>query len=148
MDRDSVFTVLDRGETRGDAAADLLHERAVRLWTRLGARVQFMDAAAHDALLAWTSHLPQAASTALAGALLRAGIDVDRLGPGGRDATRLAASDPALWTAILLDNADNVTGALQQLAQEIEALCSAVRSRDRDRLFQLLEEGRALHATR
>lgn len=33
MDRDSVFTVLDRGETRGDAAADLLHEAVTEALT-------------------------------------------------------------------------------------------------------------------
>jgi hypothetical protein len=63
-----------------------------------------MDPAAHDRLLAWTSHLPQAASTALALALAGAGIRPGDLGPGGRDMTRLAASSPSLWTGIALDN--------------------------------------------
>ncbi|MGH7448899.1 MAG: prephenate dehydrogenase, partial [Longimicrobiales bacterium] len=62
------------------------------LWELAGAVPETIDAAEHDRLLAWTSHLPQAASTALGRALARAGVQLDRLGPGGRDMTRLAHS--------------------------------------------------------
>ena len=67
-----------------------------QLWDETGACVEMMDAATHDAVLARSSHLPQAVSSVLAAAL--AGEKVgDKIaaeyGAGGlRDTTRLAAS--------------------------------------------------------
>ena len=55
----------------------------------------------HDRQMAWVSHLPQVASTALAHVLARAGFARDQLGAGGMDMTRLAASDPSMWGDLL-----------------------------------------------
>ena len=79
---------------------------ATELWTMVDARPEVMDADEHDVRLAWTSHLPQAVSTALALSLDQRGSPRAELGPGGRDVTRLAGSDPAMWADILIDNAD------------------------------------------
>nr|MDQ3309037.1 prephenate dehydrogenase [Gemmatimonadota bacterium] len=76
---------------------------AWEFWRMLGAHPEVEDAMEHDRRLAWTSHLPQAVSTALALALGGAGIERRELGPGGRDMTRLAGSSPELWTDIALD---------------------------------------------
>src|SRR5258705_13950838 len=86
---------------------------ATALWRSLGARPERMSAAQHDSRLAWTSHLPHMVSTALALALAGAGVDRTLLGPGGRDTTRLAGSSPEMWTAIALENASAIAGALQ-----------------------------------
>jgi prephenate dehydrogenase len=96
--------------------------RAQGLWAAVGARAELMDAAAHDRLLAWTSHLPQAAATALARALAGAGVRPGELGPGGLDMTRLAASSPALWTGIALDNAGALLEGLAALEKELATL--------------------------
>jgi prephenate dehydrogenase len=96
-----------------------------------------MDAADHDRRLAWASHLPQAASTALARALAEAGIARSDLGPGGRDVTRLAGSSPEMWADILVDNADEVSTALASMAAHLSATRDAVASSDRDRLRAL-----------
>ena len=85
---------------------------AVERWSRgsrrLGARPVRLDPDRHDRLVAIVSHLPQVASTALMG--LAATEEADEpeillLAAGGfRDLTRLAASNPALWSDILLAN--------------------------------------------
>ncbi|HEU5209504.1 MAG TPA: prephenate dehydrogenase/arogenate dehydrogenase family protein [Longimicrobiales bacterium] len=123
--------------------APTLRDRAWHFWQRLDAKPQLIDAEEHDALLAWTSHLPQATASALARALLAADIAGDQLGPGGRDTTRLAASDPDMWSAILLDNASNVGDALDRLTREIETLRQLIASGDRTLLHRFLAEGRA-----
>src|SRR3989475_13306727 len=63
-------------------------------------------AAQHDHQLALTSHLPQAVASLLAHCLALAAPPGATFGPGARDATRLAASEPALWTEIFLMNRD------------------------------------------
>ena len=62
----------------------------------IGARVAGMDAAEHDQLCAWISHLPQMISTVLAAALVEEyGEDAPLLEAGGRalrEMTRISAS--------------------------------------------------------
>jgi prephenate dehydrogenase len=124
--------------------ADAL-ELARELWTMVGAVPEVMDAAEHDRRLAWTSHLPQAASTALACALAEAGITRSHLGPGGRDVTRVAGSSPEMWADILADNADEVSTALASVATHLSAIRDAVASGDRDRLRALWAAGNQWH---
>ena len=117
-----VTPVGDEGE--GAAA------RVEALWRSVGAHPLRIDAATHDRLVAWVSHLPQVAATALAGALAGSDYDAGALGPGGRDATRLAASPAGLWEEILVANADLLDAPLAALESALTALAAAVRARD------------------
>lgn len=113
-----------------DAAVGL----ARSLWEGVGARTETIDAAEHDRLLAWSSHLPQAVSSALAGALTRAGVPREALGPGGRGVVRLAGSSPAMWAEIAADNADRLAPALAAVEAELRALRGAVEAGEVDRM--------------
>lgn len=112
--------------------------RLARWLRRLGARPLCLSPAAHDALLAATSHLPQVASSALAAAVARRAGErapLARLvGPGYRDATRLAASPADLWVDIALTNADNIVGAVEALVAELLAFRRLLRARDAEGL--------------
>ncbi len=125
-----------------DAAPDAI-ARVVGLWEAVGAEPRRIDAHDHDRLLARASHLPQAAATALAAALARDGVAPDQLGPGGRDMTRLAASDPDVWADIMVDNSDQVALGLGALIDELTRLRRAVRDLDDATLRSLLAAGRA-----
>ena len=93
---------------------------------RIGAGVVRMTAERHDRLVAFISHLPQVVSTALMA--LAATEEADEpeillLAAGGfRDLTRLAASDPALWSEILAANADQIAAALDLYIERLLAL--------------------------
>jgi prephenate dehydrogenase len=115
-------------ETASLAALEL----ANTLWTALGGVTEVIDAATHDRLLGFTSHLPQATASALAHVLRDAGVAPHALGPGGHDVTRLAASSTAMWSAIARDNADHLDAALGALEQQLAALRDAVRRGDVD----------------
>ena len=118
-------------------------ERIESLWRAVGAEPRAIDAAEHDRLLARTSHLPQAVASALGLALAREGIAAGQLGPGGRDTTRLAASDPDVWTDILADNHGEVEAALEQLIGVLTRFRRAVREADDATVRSLLAAGRA-----
>ncbi|WP_136519900.1 MULTISPECIES: prephenate dehydrogenase [Cellulomonas] len=93
----------------------------------LGAVPVAMDADEHDAAVAAVSHVPQIASSLVA-ARLR-GLDDAALGLAGqglRDVTRLAASDPALWTSILAANASAVRAVLAGLRDDLDLLLGAL----------------------
>ena len=95
-----------------------------RAWIgKIGARILIKDAATHDRLVAWSSHLPQLASTALAAALhdgqpLAAGV----AGPGLADMTRLAMSSYDLWRDILGTNQAEIGVALDAYIRKLQTL--------------------------
>lgn len=89
----------------------------------LGARIVTMDPDVHDRTVAFTSHLPQMASTALAAALfdnLEAGDAWTVAGGGLRDMTRLARSAYELWRDICMTNTGNIERALSAYIQRLE----------------------------
>jgi prephenate dehydrogenase len=96
----------------------------------LDAHVVTLDAAGHDAQLAATSHVPQVVASLLAQFLARATPPGAALGPGALDTTRLAASDPGLWTEILLMNRDEVLPALRALEEPLGAVERALEAGD------------------
>ena len=87
----------------------------------IGAAVASMDAAAHDQLCAWISHLPQMISTALAATLVdEYGEDAPLLETGGRalrEMTRISASPYSMWRDVALTNKKNIRHALLKLEQ-------------------------------
>lgn len=116
---------------RADAVA-----RTRDFFARLGARVSVMDASAHDQLLGYTSHLPRlvAFATMLGAERLSAdlGDDVrDAVAQGFRDFTRIAASDPTMWTDIFGTNAEAVRASARRLTAEIERLADAFDAPER-----------------
>lgn len=115
--------------------------RARDLWTSVGARPRLIDAPAHDALVASSSHLPHLASAALALAMPDA-VTGEALGPGGRGVLRLAAASPELWTAIVMDNADALGPALAAFREQVERLCLAVGRGERAAVLEFLAAAR------
>jgi prephenate dehydrogenase len=123
-------------ELRGAAAADpdLFRGRPwvftsdldhpIRKWVAaFGAREIVLDPARHDRLVAWSSHLPQLASTALASLIGdRAPEAAAVAGPGLLDTTRLALSSYDLWRDILETNAAEVSSALDAYIEKLTIL--------------------------
>jgi prephenate dehydrogenase len=100
----------------------------------LGAVPVAIDPAAHDRLMALTSHLPHALANLI---LNHAGsVRVDGHEPlvsaGGslRDMTRVAGANPRIWIDIFLDNAGEVRAALAEHRRRVEELERALDARD------------------
>ena len=112
-----------------------VHAETLEAWIeRLGARPVRLSPERHDRLVAMVSHLPQVASTSLMG--LAATEEADEpeillLAAGGfRDLTRLAASQPALWSAILVANGDQVASAIELFTSRLLSLRDAIVAGD------------------
>jgi len=102
-----------------------------RQWLeKIGAVVIEMDAREHDETVAFTSHLPQVLSTALALTLAREGKErtLQIFGPGLLDMTRLAMSASELWRPILQTNRAAVQEALQSYQSVLQDLQHALES--------------------
>lgn len=114
-----------------------------RSWLeRIGANVIEMRPADHDVVVAFTSHLPQLLSTALARTL--AAQHNARLtqvsGPGLLDMTRLALSSPDLWLSILATNRAEVITALEAFMESLQELRNTLGSEGIVPLFDTAAE--------
>lgn len=88
-----------------------LVDKAQALWSALGARVKIMTPEAHDAAFAAVSHFPHLLAFAYFTGILQqkdSEAFLSLAGPGFRDFTRIAASDPAIWRDILIANREEV----------------------------------------
>jgi prephenate dehydrogenase len=119
---DGIVWVISPSAATDPGAADRL-EGWVR---RLGAVPVRMESERHDRLVAFVSHLPQVASTALmslAAAEEASEPEILLLAAGGfRDLTRLAASNPTLWSEILLANRDAIAEAIDLYVDRLRSL--------------------------
>ncbi len=125
--RGAVVYVTPADGPGGDAAA----REIAHFWEAVcEAHPVLLDAARHDAQMAITSHVPQIVASLLGTFLAQRTPPGATLGPGARDTTRLAASDPALWTEILLMNRDEVLPALRAIEEPLGEIGRALESGD------------------
>ena len=103
------------GSDRPDGSSAL--DRLMAFIRALGAQPRVVDAAAHDRLLAFLSHLPQLTASALMQVVGDA-VGAEGLALAGRglaDTTRLASSPADIWRDIAATNADELGPALDTL---------------------------------
>ncbi|MBI3333142.1 MAG: prephenate dehydrogenase/arogenate dehydrogenase family protein [Candidatus Omnitrophica bacterium] len=90
------------------------------LWRAVGGRVLLLRPARHDALVAQISHMPHLAAAALA--LSAEGRALPLAAGGFADTTRLALSDPSLWSEICLTNRREILAALSRFDRQMSGL--------------------------
>ncbi len=123
--------------------------RVAALWAACGSRVEMMDAAHHDKVLAITSHLPHLIAYTIVGTATDLEADdhaeVIKYSAGGfRDFTRIAGSDPIMWRDIFLNNKESVLEMLQRFTEDLTALQRAIRRDEGDTLESLFRRTRAV----
>ena len=105
-------------------------QKATDVWTAIGCHVVKMSPQAHDAAYAAVSHLPHLIAFAMINGIKSQPHGKDYMalaGPGFRDFTRIAASDPQMWRDILLANREELLAQskiFQQSLQSLEQLIS------------------------
>ncbi|WP_120717137.1 prephenate/arogenate dehydrogenase family protein [Tsuneonella amylolytica] len=130
--------------------ADADHAATARLsafWEALGARVEIMDAAHHDLVLAVTSHIPHLIAYTIVGTAsdleeVTRGEVIKYSAGGFRDFTRIAASDPVMWRDVFLSNREAVLEMLGRFTEDLTALQRAIRRGDGEALFDLFTRTR------
>jgi cyclohexadieny/prephenate dehydrogenase len=150
---DAGFASLFKGRwciiTPPPRADQMMVEKLSEFWRRLGAKVELMDAAHHDRVLAVTSHLPHLIAYSIVGTasdleqVTRS--EVIKYSAGGfRDFTRIAASDPVMWRDVFLNNREAVLELLGRFTEDLVALQRAIRWSDGDALETLFTRTRAI----
>ena len=134
--RQVILTPIERTQT-------VQLQQAVDLWTALGCRVLKMSPEQHDAAFAAVSHLPHLIAFALMNGISGQPQGKDYLslaGPGFRDFTRIAASDPKVWRDIFVSNREELLEQSKIFQRNLQALELIISSGNTDALEGLLEQ--------
>ncbi|MDP1656750.1 MAG: prephenate dehydrogenase/arogenate dehydrogenase family protein [Polaromonas sp.] len=118
-------------------------QQAVDVWTALGCRVQQMSPEAHDAAFASVSHLPHLLAFALMNSITSQPQGKDFLslaGPGFRDFTRIAASDPHVWRDILISNREELLAQSKVFQRHLQALELMISNGNGEALEGLIDQ--------
>ncbi|CAN7600493.1 prephenate dehydrogenase [Polaromonas sp. LjRoot131] len=118
-------------------------QKAVDVWTALGCHVLKMSPQSHDAAYAAVSHLPHLIAFALINGITgqEHGKDYMSLaGPGFRDFTRIAASDPKMWRDILIANREELLAQSKIFQETLQSLEQLISSSSGDALETMIEQ--------
>lgn len=124
-------------------------KKATDLWEAIGCHVQQMAPEAHDAAFAAVSHLPHLLAFALVHAINNQPQGKEFLGlagPGFRDSTRIAASDPKMWRDVLLANRHELVEQAKMFSRSLHNMLIAAEQGDGEKLeamITLASESRA-----
>ena len=140
---DNRWCILTPTEDNSSNAVDLVKD----FWESIGSKVEIMDPMHHDKVLAITSHIPHLIAFNIVGTANNlANVtekEVVKYSAGGfRDFTRIAASDPKMWSDIFTYNSDAVLEMLDLFSNDLAKLKAAVIKKDSDLLFSNFEKTR------
>ena len=122
---------------------------ASEVWTAIGSHVSQMTAEAHDATFAAVSHLPHLLAFAAVNALTaqpQGAAFLEMAGPGFRDFSRIAASDPAVWRDILSANQAEVLTQMAHFRSALDAFENTLKQGDTAALQQLIQQASAVRS--
>ena len=117
-------------------------QQAVDLWAALGCRVVKMTPESHDAAFAAVSHLPHLIAFAMMNAISGQPMGRDFLslaGPGFRDFSRIAASDPAMWRDIMMSNREELLAQSKVFQRNLQALELMIANGNEEALMEQIE---------
>ena len=138
-----IITPLERTQT------DKL-ELAEQMWQALGCKVMQMSAEAHDAAFAAVSHLPHMLAFAMMNGIAsqqeQTELFLSLAGPGFRDFSRIAASDPQVWRDVLIANREELIAQLHHFQHALARLEHAVTNSQADDLERLINQASHMRA--
>ncbi len=117
-------------------------QKATALWTAMGCHVETMSPQAHDAAYAAVSHLPHLIAFALMNSITGQAASQSLLslaGPGFRDFTRIAASDPKMWRDIMVANREELLTQSRIFKDALVGMEALIAAGNGDALEDLIE---------
>jgi prephenate dehydrogenase len=120
----------------------VLVQKATDVWAAIGCQVLKMTPENHDTAFAAVSHLPHLVAFAYINAMQQQPSGREFLslaGPGFRDFTRIAASEPTVWRDILLSNREEILKQSEAFRAALDAMERSMRDWDGETLSQQIQ---------
>lgn len=120
--------------------------RLTDLLSGTGARFVQIDAAEHDRVTSQISHFPHV----LASSLMNQAGDYSQNHPftnnfaagGFRDMTRIAESEPGMWTSILMTNPEAILDRIAEFQDRLNQVSTVLKSGNKEAIWEFFERGR------
>ena len=117
------------------------------LWGSVGAEVLTMSVEDHDDVLSLTSHLPHLLAYSLVKELSLKDssktINICDFAAGGlRDFTRIASSNPVMWSEICLANKENILCSLSSFQDRLINLMELINKEDSESIENFFDEAK------
>ena len=123
-------------------------ETAIGLFEKMGMKIVYMDAKAHDRHAAFISHMPHVISYAIANSVLAQEDkkSILTLAAGGfRDMSRLAKSPSSMWRDIFMENRQTLLSSMETFEKELQKARSLITDAKWDELQGWMKEANTLH---
>ncbi|RZJ19889.1 MAG: prephenate dehydrogenase/arogenate dehydrogenase family protein, partial [Haliea sp.] len=117
--------------------------KATEVWEALGCSVLKMSPDAHDSAFAAVSHLPHLVAFALINGIAGQAEGKNYLslaGPGFRDFSRIAASDPKMWRDVLLANRNELLAQTKIFRDTLTAMEAMIERGEGEALEALIDQ--------
>ena len=145
--REDLFDKATWFLTSGRGVDPSNYERLHGFITRLGAFPTAIDPDAHDRIMALVSHLPHVLANSAMNQVGSVNLDgreaLLSAGPSFRDLTRVAGSNPRVWTDIFLDNRRWLAEALKEQSKSIDRIAAAVEAGDEAEIVMMINDAAA-----
>ena len=121
-----------------------------KFWQSLHCHTSIIDAKAHDALVAHTSHMLHIIASALTRSILAREDAVEQrrhysgCATGFRDTSRIASSSPEMWKEICMENSSAILPALDEFQQSLQEMRDTLITHEGDKFAELFRHGRDL----
>lgn len=116
------------------------------LLSGLHARFIEIDAEEHDRVTSQISHLPHILASGLMGQTASYAEQHDmtrRFAAGGfRDMTRIAESEPGMWTSILLSNRETIIERIEDFKGRLDEIGQAISKGDENQIWNFFNQAR------
>jgi len=116
---------------------------AKQIWKSLGSYITELTPAAHDAAFAAVSHLPHVLAYAIIRGIFQQKNGAELLalgGPGFRDFSRIAASDPVVWRDILTSNREQVLLQISHFKDALNDFEQAIQLKNPQALEDMIRQ--------
>ena len=123
--------------------------QADAVWRAIGCEVAHMSPEQHDAAFAAISHLPHMLAFALMNSIAGQADGeafLSLAGPGFRDFSRIAASDPQVWRDVLVANREEIGTQLAHFQKALAELQQQVDAGQTDELERLINRASVARA--
>jgi len=142
--RDSLYKNAPMILTPPDGTTPEVLEKCKKFFLSLGfGDVVFTNPEEHDRIIAFTSQLPHAVSSAY----IKSPAAAEHRGFSAgsyKDLSRVAKLNEVMWSELFMANADNLAFEIESLIARLTDYLEAIKAEDSERLRSLLKEGREI----
>lgn len=121
-------------------------EELKELLSGLGSRFIEIDAEEHDRVTSQISHFPHILASTLVEQAVAYGEEHEmtrRFAAGGfRDMTRIAESEPSMWTSILLSNPQTILERIGDFKERLDQVAKIIQADNQEAIWTFFHEGR------